>query len=127
MQIANLPASRAAVSCPGGAFYIVAPRTAPEPLAAGGFDDLSVAAGPRTGRYYVFGSTVDCSAQVASFATQQQSVDGLACLDPTEEDGQVVPDKAPLAIAAAGDHVVVQLGNDLMVSDDGGLTFAIVG
>jgi hypothetical protein len=123
LQLSNLPGSRAAVSCDGGAFYIVAPRTAPLPLGAGGYDDLSVAAGPRTGRFYVFGSTADCPAQVASASAEQQAVVALECLDPDEVDSH----KAPLAIAAAGGQVVVQLGNDLMVSDDGGQSFTPVG
>ena len=44
------------------------------------------------------------------------------------ELGECLPDdKAPLAIATAGDRVVVQVGADLMVSDDEGDTFTLVG
>jgi hypothetical protein len=117
-NISNLADSRGAVSCLNGAFYVLAPRAKPVALAASGYDQLSVAGGLRAGRYFVLGATAQCPAQVGTAAAGLQSVSSLECLG---------GDRAPLGIAAAGNNVVVQVGNDLMVSDDGGQNFSAVG
>jgi hypothetical protein len=115
--VTNLAGSRGAVSCRDSAYYLLVPRTAPLALSASGFDQLSVAGGPRSGRYFVFGATAECGARVAAASSSQPSVTMLACLG---------GERGPLAIAAAGGYVVVQVGDDLMVSEDGGRHFADV-
>jgi hypothetical protein len=67
----------------------------------------------------VFGSTDECPAQVGALAPAQQPVRMLACLD--------LDAAAPLGIAAAGGYVVVQIGDDVMVSEDAGRTFDAAG
>ena len=69
--------------------------------------------------FCVFGSTDECPAQVGALGPAQQPVRMLDCLG---RDAA-----APLAIAAAGGYVVVQIGDDLMVSEDAGRTFDAAG
>ena len=67
----------------------------------------------------MFGSTDDCPAQVGALGQAQQPISKLDCLD---LDGA-----APLGIAAAGGYVVVQVGDDVMVSEDAGRSFVAAG
>jgi hypothetical protein len=117
-QLLNLPQRRGIASCSSGTFFPLVPGQQPVNVAAGDFRDLSVAPGSQDGHYFVFGRTSDCAAQVADVKVADNSVTNLLCLG---------NDRAPLAIATAADSVVVQVGDDLMVSDDGGEHFAAVG
>jgi hypothetical protein len=93
----------------------------------GDFSELSVAPGADERHYFVLGSTPDCEAQVADVQVSASSVTNLECLaeDPRDPSGTNL--RAPLAIATTADLVVVQVGNDLMVSHHGGNDFATVG
>jgi hypothetical protein len=118
VYLTNLPDRRGAISCGGGVIYALAPGSAPIPLSASDFDEPSVAGAPRAGRYYVFGPTAGCEAQVAALAEAQQSLTKLTCIG---------EDRVPQAIAAAGRYVVVQIGDDVMVSEDAGRSFVAAG
>jgi hypothetical protein len=118
VQLLNLPRKRALGSCASGTFFPLAPGEQVRGIPAGGFGSLSVAPGPDDGQYFVFGTTGDCTAGLGLLDTADQSVANLPCLGENQ---------APLAIATTADMVVVQVGNDLMVSDDGGESFATVG
>jgi hypothetical protein len=118
-SLSNLPDRRAAIACQSGMIYAVGPGSAPAALSAGGFAKVSVAGAPRSDRFFVFGSTDACPAQVGALGQTQQPINNLACLD--------VDGAAPLGIAAAGGYVVVQIGDDVMVSEDGGRKFVAAG
>ncbi len=118
-SLTNLPDRRAAIACQSGLIYVVGPGSAPAALSAGGFANVSVAGAPRSGRLLVFGSTDECPAQVGALGPAQQPVRMLDCLD--------LDAAAPLGIAAAGGYVVVQIGDDVMVSEDAGRTFDAAG
>jgi hypothetical protein len=114
-QIVNLPGKRAVASCESTAFYAMAVGVPAQSLQAAGFSQLSVTPAPDEGRYYAFGTTQGCGAQVGEVNPEAQAIDDLECLG----DG-----RAPLAIAAAGDVVVLQVGASAVVSDDGGENFS---
>jgi hypothetical protein len=119
-QLLNLPATRALASCDGGAFYVLATAAEPAPLTADGYSGLSVSAATRAGDYYTLGTTDDCVAQVGVLARNRQTVRAADCLDSDTEP------RSPLAIASAGDLVVVQIGEQLMASEDRGSSFDVV-
>lgn len=121
-QIVNLPGIRALASCESDAFYALGTGGPPQTVGAEGFTGLSAAPGPRDSRYFVLGATSSCSAQVGSVDTVGGSVDSLACLDP--DTGRT---RAPLAIVTSGEELVVQVGDDLLVSSDQGESFAPLG
>ncbi len=108
----------ALAGCGSSLFFALQPRGKPTPVAVDGFTTTSVAAAPGEGRFYLFGATEDCGAQVGLLNQATQSVSRLECLG---------PGRAPLAIAADQDLVLVQVGNDLEVSRDGGKTFERAG
>jgi hypothetical protein len=118
-QLVNLPGGRAIVSCPSETFYpLRAGQKNPTSVPVAGFDHLSVTPRPDGKSYYAFGSTGDCVAQVAIVRPGgDEPVPG----DCRREN------KAPLAITTAGDRVVIQVGADLMVSDNEGASFTLVG
>ena len=116
-QLVNLPGRRAVASCESTAFFPLPSGAQLLTLQALGFDQLSVTPSPDEGRYYAFGATAGCGAQVGEVDAETQSIDERACLG----DG-----RAPLAIAAAGDLIVLQVGNSVVVSDDGGDNFSPV-
>jgi hypothetical protein len=118
-SMTNLPAGRGAITCQGGVIDVLTPGFGAAPLSVPGYENLSVAGAPRADRYFVFGSTPACPAQVAALRGAQQSVTQLDCVG---VDGAV-----PQAIAAAGGYVVVQIGDDVMVSEDAGQTFVAAG
>jgi hypothetical protein len=118
VQIVNLLPRRAIASCPRLNYFSLAAGKAGATLTAENYLQLSVAAGPDDESYFVLGTTDDCTASVAISTPETDSVDELECFD---------DDKAPLAIASAGGLLVVQLGNDLLVSDDDGETFETLG
>jgi hypothetical protein len=117
-QILNLPRKRALGSCPGGTFFDLVPNQSVRGIPAGGFTQLSVAPGSATGRYYVLGATDDCGARVGLVRALDQSVSDLECFD---------DNRAPLAVASTSDLLVVQVGNDLLVSRDAGESFEALG
>ena len=119
VQLVNLPGQRAIASCPSASFYPLRIGKKPASLQAPGFLlDVSVTPTPDGQAYYVVGGTDKCLAQVATVVAGADDPELGACLP---------ADKAPLAIATAGDRVVVQVGADLMVSDDEGDSFTLVG
>jgi len=111
-QIVNVPGRRAVASCASTAFFSLAVGVSPQSFQAAGFSQLSVTPSPEEGRYYAFGATDGCGAQAAEIDSTDTEL--LACLG----DG-----RAPLAIAAAGDLIVLQVGASVVVSDDGGESF----
>jgi hypothetical protein len=118
-QIVNLPGQRAIASCSTESFYpLRIGQKEPVALSVSGFEDLSVTPIPGGQGYYVLGGTGRCLAQVATVVPDADKPKLGECLP---------DDKAPLAIATAGDRVVVQVGADLMVSDDQGDSFDLVG
>jgi hypothetical protein len=117
VQIVNLPDSRAIASCSEGTFFTL-PAKAITARSASDYDQLSATAGPADGQFFVFGSTEDCQASVGLTLPDDQAPEERECF--TE-------DKAPLAIASAEDLLVIQLGNDLLVSRDEGASFETVG
>lgn len=118
-QVVNLPDGRALVSCGTGTFYVLGSNAKPAARAAGGFTSLTVAPGARAGDFYAFGTTADCLARVGSVVIGRAKVALRACLG---DD-----DLAPLAIASAGNLVVVQVGELLQASEDGASSFDTVG
>lgn len=118
-QLVNMPDLRALVSCDSGSFYVLTPTGKPLPRAAGGFTSLSAAAGTRPGDFYVLGTTEACLAQLGDVLSGRQSVVNRACFS--------AKDNPPLGIASAGNLVVVQVGDQLAASEDGGRTFDTVG
>ncbi len=117
VQMVNLPGRRAVASCDSSTFYVLQAGKRPVPKAAAPYTNLSVTPAPTEEHYYAFGTTVGCVAQVAEVGVDDDPTETLACLG---------ADRAPLAIATSGDRVVVQVGDDLMVSSDEGKTFTPV-
>jgi hypothetical protein len=117
-QIVNLPVRRAIISCDNGVFAVLSPHGKPEAHSAGSLSHLSVAAGARPGHFYAFGSTAKCDAVLSDVDTSSPSPT-TTCLGESN--------KLPLAVVTSGDRLLLQLGFDLMVSDDGGHTFDPVG
>jgi hypothetical protein len=118
-QLVNLPGRRGIASCPTETFYLLrVGRQDPASLSAAGFEDLSVTPTPDGKAYYALGGTDKCLAQVATVVPEEDSPALGECLP---------EDRAPLAITTAGDRVVVQVGADLMVSEDEGDSFTLVG
>ncbi len=119
-QVVNLPSRRAIVSCTGTpGFYVVS--VAPTAVSIGAEGYTSLVATPKpgtTGQYYVFGSNANCVAQVATVSADSQAPVVGKCFD---------GNRGALAVATAGDRVLVQVGEDLMVSDNGGADFTPVG
>jgi hypothetical protein len=118
VQMVNLPKRRAIAACSSATYSILAGGEVTASPSVSDYDQLSVTAGPTRGSYVVFGTTQDCLASVGVAVPDVPDVDQLQCFN---------ENKAPLAIASAGDLLVVQLGNDLRVSRDGGATFDTVG
>jgi hypothetical protein len=122
-QLLNLPGRKALASCSATSFFVLPPPDEEANLlSVAGYEQLSVAPGDGVGRYFVFGATERCDAHLGEFDASTASVSPIACL----HDDEIGP-RAPLAIARAGDRLVVQGGNDLMVSSDGGSEFTPVG
>ena len=117
-QVINLPAGRAIVSCAANIFFEVAPNTNTPKAITTTMEQLSVAPSTQPGHYYAFGSSSDCAAQLTEIVVSPPSTNTLACLG---------SGKAPLAVATSGTRIVIQLGNDLMVSTNKGATFSPVG
>ncbi len=118
VQIVNLLPTRAIASCERLNYFTLAPGEPGRTLTANDYKQLSVTAGPDDERYFVLGATPDCAASVGLSSPEDQSVDELECFG---------DDRAPLAIASADGVLVVQLGNDLLVSEDDGESFDTVG
>ncbi len=117
-QLVNLPGRRAVASCPTESFYLLRIGTDPTALTVPGFSNPSVTPHPDADTYYAFGSAAGCVAQVAVLVPDTAEPELGECL---------ADDRAPLAIATAGDRVVVQVGADLMVGDADGKKFTLVG
>jgi len=122
-QVVNLRRGRAVFSCESSTFFAVDRSVDPDTesaqaLPAPDYADLSATAGFDEGTFFVFGGTAECT---ASFAVAVPAVPRVTEQECFEEQ------KAPLAIASAGDLLVIQLGNDLRVSRDQGETFDPVG
>ena len=117
-QIVNLPDRRAVVSCTFSQFFLVQPGTNPVAESVSDFSSLNVTPHPDGESFYVFGTSADCVAQVATFVLGTDEPEKGDCLE---------GNRAPLAIATSGDRVIVQVGADLMVSDDEGDSFTLVG
>jgi hypothetical protein len=116
-QIVNLPDWRAIASCSQSTFVRLGPKSQVS-LSASEYEQLSATPGPTDDQYFVFGDTEDCVASVGLTSSDSQDVEELQCFSER---------KAPLAIASAGDLLVIQLGNDLKVSRDDGGHFDTVG
>jgi hypothetical protein len=118
VQVVNLPARRAIVSCAANTFFLVTPSTVTPKPNVTSMEQLSVAASTQPGHYYVFGASADCAAQLADFVVDSASTNVLTCLG---------AGKAPLAVATSGSRIVVQLGYDLLASTDNGANFTTIG
>jgi hypothetical protein len=121
-NIVNLRGRRATASCASTDAFDLRPNEQPTVVSVPDYSQISITAAPEAGRYYVFGVSGGCDAQVGVVAADAESVTAKACLD-----DDTLGSRAPLAIATAGDRVIVQVGDDLMVSDDEGETFTVFG
>jgi len=113
-QVVTSARGRALAGCGSNGFFLLQPGVEPVSVAVDGFDAASMVSAGGGARYYVVGATGDCGAQVGTLDVTSQEVTTLECLG---------GERAPLGIAADGDQVVVQVGNDVMVSTDGGQSF----
>lgn len=112
-QVVNLPDRKALAMCASTTFYQLAQGKAPAPIQANGFSQLSAVPARESGHFYVFGTT-SCGARVGEVVADVQAVNQLNCFG---------KDVAPLAIGVSGDRIVVQVGDQMQVSTDGGQTF----
>lgn len=116
--IVNLAGRRAVGSCASQVYFLLVPGQPARELIAEEYSQLSVTTGFDPDSYFLFGATDKCAASVAVARTVAATVEEVDCFD---------EDKTPLAIASAGRLLVLQLGNDLMVSRDEGDSFETVG
>jgi hypothetical protein len=120
VQVVNLQPRGAVVACNGTpGFYVASAAPVAVSIGAEGFTSLVATPKPgTTGQYYVFGSYARCVAQVATVTASSRAPVLGECLE---------GNRGALAIATSGTRVIVQVGEELMVSDDEGEKFITVG
>jgi hypothetical protein len=113
-QILNLPERKAVASCAAAQFYLLSPRAGARAVSVDGYTSLGAAPSMSEDRWFVFGGTAGCAAQLSGTVLSRSQTDTLACFG---------PGLAPLAVASSGHFVLAQAGEQLQLSDDDGQTF----